>query len=227
MWRRPRATARRSVAWPRLIAHASGVAHGSSSAGSSARRGRAGARPCRADCCARPRRAASSGIPRPSPRCSRPRRAGSPRTRCDAPRGRPRRVAAAEVVERRRALPVGQVGIHAARQQQAQDLRILQQIRAAGGEDRRHARAGGEQPHDEIPLAERRRGGEHAAAAGVRRARIGRHPPDHLVILVRARSGRSSRACRRARTAALRSSGVFAAHVALPDALTCALGSAP
>ena len=52
------------------------------------------------------------------------------------------------------------------------------------GDARRHARARGQQPHDQILLAARRRHREHAAASDVRLARIGRDTPDHLVILV-------------------------------------------
>ncbi len=95
-------------------------------------------------------------------------------------------VAAAEVVERRRALPVGQV----------RDPCRPTRAACAGYPDPRadtngsRSRLAGtrapacEQPHDQILLAARRRHREHTAASRVRLARIGGHAPDDLVILV-------------------------------------------
>ena len=61
---------------------------------------------------------------------------------------------------------------------------VFEQVRSAGGQHRRHARAGVQQSHDEIALPECRRGREHAAAAGVRFARIGGDSPHHFVVFV-------------------------------------------
>ena len=91
-------------------------------------------------------------------------------------------VATAQIMERRRALPIRQIWIHAARQQQTKNWWILQQVRTTAGDHRRHSRTSVQQAHDQVSFAERGGGREYATAAGIRLGGIGGDPAHDFVV---------------------------------------------
>ena len=124
-------------------------------------------------------------------------------------------VASAEVVKERRALPVGQVGIHATREQQPQNLGFSSRY------ERHAVTTGGTRAPASSSRTTRSRlpsvaaAGEHAAATGVGALGIRRDPPHHFVVFVQPDQVVAVELAAVDRSSA-RSSRVFAAHVALP-----------
>ena len=132
------------------------------------------------------------------------------------PHGPAADVAGAERMEQRRSVGGRVVGTEAAPcQQQAQHVGPFQQVPLAPARDRRHPDAGIEQAYQQVALPPCADGGEHAAAARIRRLGILLHAAQDLFVLAQ-----PDEAVRidfpPCAISSARSSGVLAANVALP-----------
>ena len=81
-------------------------------------------------------------------------------------------------------LPVWQVRIHPAREEDAEHLDVFEEVAVAPGHNRRHADAGVQQAQQQILLSSRAYGREYPAAAEFRRTWVFRHAPHDFVVLI-------------------------------------------
>ena len=81
-------------------------------------------------------------------------------------------VASAKVVQRRCKQPIGQVGVHAAIEQQPQHGGVIHEVGPAFRQHGRHPSPAGQQVNQEVMLPPLAHGGERSAAAGIGRAGV-------------------------------------------------------
>jgi hypothetical protein len=70
-------------------------------------------------------------------------------------------------VQKRLALPVGQIGIHPMREEDFEHLQIFHNVSAASCEHRGHADSGLQQAHHQVALAKRADRGEDSSSSAI------------------------------------------------------------